>query len=738
MQRSTAIPSASSDSVSGLIERVTFHSEDTGFCVLRIKRDGERRGSSELVTVVGTMASVSPGEWLVAEGVWVRDKEHGLQLKATLLKATPPTSLEGIEKYLGSGMIKGIGPHFAKKLVAKFGEGIFDVIEHESKKLEQVEGIGSGRRERIKAAWEEQKVVRAIMVFLHSNGISTSKAVRIHRLYGEKAIDLIRANPYRLAQDVPGIGFSTADAIAQKLGIPVDSIVRAVAAVTHALSEATGEGHCALPEPMLRDHALKLLEHGGHTIPATALDEALRRLLDSGELHPETIGEHDLLFLPALRNAEIAIAEKLRVLARAKPNYPPIDVKRALAWVENTTGRQLAAAQREALALACSHRLLIITGGPGVGKTTLVNSILQVLRAKKVKCVLAAPTGRAAKRLTETTGVTASTLHRLLEVKPGGGFQRGPGSPLEGDLFVVDETSMVDVQLMAALCRALPRHASLILVGDVDQLPSVGPGLVLHDLIASRTLPVVRLTEVFRQASSSRIITSSHAINRGQMPDLASADPAMDDFFFIERDTPERIIATVVELACRRVPARLKGAASRDLAVLTPMNRGSLGTSELNAALQAALNPARPGEALVRRFAWEYRLRDKVMQIRNNYDKEVFNGDIGRIAAIDNDEGILTIHFEGRDVAYEFADLDELVPAYAITIHKSQGSEFPAVILPIATQHFVLLQRNLLYTGITRGKKLVVVVGQKKALGMAIRNHDTKRRFSGLLSRLTA
>jgi len=721
-------PAKHAESLSGLIDRVTFFNEENGYAVLKVKTKGHR----DNVTVVGSLPSVSAGEWVTAEGNWVQDREFGLQFRAEMLNSTAPTTKEGIEKYLGSGMVKGIGPVYAKKLVEKFSEKIFDIIEIESARLEEVDGIGPTRRKRIKEAWAEQKVIRQIMVFLHSNGVSTNRAVRIFKTYGQDAIEKVRDNPYMLAKDIHGIGFKTADQIAQKIGIPVDSLIRACAGLSHVLTEATSEGHCALPEELLRGEAGKLL-----LVEDRIVTEALERTLANKDLVKEMINGQELVFLPHLKRAEEIIAGRIKSLASMQPAFPAIDFDKAAVWCQGKTGKELAPSQRDALKLALTSRALIITGGPGVGKTTLVNAILLILRAKKVKCLLCAPTGRAAKRLSETTGVEAKTIHRMLEVQPATGtFGRNEANPLACELLVVDETSMVDVSLMANLLRALPPNASLLLVGDIDQLPSVGPGMVLRHLIESNVVPVVRLTEVFRQAANSRIIINAHRINEGILPEF-SAKGAESDFFFIDREEPEQIAATLVEMVKTRIPAKFRFDPIRDVQVLCPMNRGSLGIRELNVRLQTELNPPRADEPGVEKFGWQFRPRDKVIQTQNDYDKDVFNGDIGQIVKIDPLEKEVTIRFDQREVGYDYGELDEISLAYAITVHKSQGSEFPVVVTPLAMQQYMLLQRNLVYTGITRGKKLVVLIGQRKALALAVRNNQTEHRFSGLLARLS-
>ena len=713
--------SSTQEVLAGLVERVTFHNSENGFCVLRAKARGHR----DLVTVIGHAAVIAAGEWITASGEWVNDPTHGQQFKARFLRTSAPTSIDGIEKYLGSGMIRGIGPVYAKKLVDAFGEQVFDVIEAEPRRLREVMGIGPVRATRITDAWADQKIIREIMVFLHSHGVGTARAVRIYKTYGADSVQVMTENPYRLARDIRGIGFKTADAIAMKLGVEKDALIRVRAGISYMLTEAMNDGHCGLPTADLVPLAEALLDVGADRI-RTALDLELAE----GTVIADSLGDTACVFLASLYRAEQAIAERLLALSRAPLPWHSIDADKALPWIEQRIGLELAPSQKVAVRLDLASKVLVITDGPGVGKTTIVNAILRILAAKGVKLLLCAPTGRSAKRLSETTGREAKTIHRLLEVDPkAGGFKRNVEHPLDGDLLVVDETSMVDVLLMHALLKAVPRSAALLVVGDVDQLPSVGPGQILADVITSGTVPVVRLTEVFRQAAQSRIITSAHRINHGTMPDLGKPE-GTSDFYFVPADDPDTAVPRIIDLVKTRIPQRFGLDPIRDVQVLCPMNRGGVGARSLNIALQQALNPA--GERTVERFGWTFAPGDKVMQIENDYDKDVYNGDIGYIDDVDPEAAELTASFDGRTVTYGFGELDTLVPAYAATIHKSQGSEYPAVVIPVMTQHYTMLQRNLLYTGVTRGKQLVVLVGQKQAVAIAVRSTSGRRRWSKL------
>jgi exodeoxyribonuclease V alpha subunit len=716
-------PHSTIEVLAGLVERVTFHNAENGFCVLRVKARGHR----DLVTTIGHAAMISAGEWITASGTWLNDRNHGLQFKAHFLKTSAPSTVDGIEKYLGSGMIRGIGPVYAKRLVKMFGKDVFDIIEATPARLREVDGIGPKRADKITSGWADQKVIREIMVFLHEHGVGTARAVRIFKTYGTDAVQVMSENPYRLARDIRGIGFRTADLIAEKLGIEKTAMIRVRAGISFALTEAMGNGHCGLPRAELIGLAEKLLE-----VPAALIESALQEELAEETVTADRVADEDCVFLTGLYLAERGIAEHLQRVRSGPLPWPEIDAEKALPWIEQKTDLTLAASQAEAIRLALKSKIMVITGGPGVGKTTIVNSILRILAAKHVKLLLCAPTGRAAKRMTEATGMEAKTIHRLLEFDPKAfGFKRSDDNPLDCDLLVVDESSMVDVSLMQSLMKAVPSAAALLIVGDIDQLPSVGPGQVLADIIGSGAVPVVRLTEVFRQAAQSKIITTAHAINAGRMPDLAPPE-GETDFYFVPAVDPEQAVPRIVELVAKRIPRRFGFDPIRDIQVLCPMNRGGVGARSLNIELQAALNPA--GEKRVERFGWTFAPGDKVMQIENDYDKDVYNGDIGMIEDVDLDEGEVAVDFDGRTVAFVFGELDTLVPAYAATIHKSQGSEYPAVVIPVMTQHYAMLQRNLIYTGVTRGKKLVVLVGQKKAVAIAVKNVSGRKRWSKLFA----
>ncbi len=707
--------------MAGLVERVTFHSPESGFCVLRVKARGHR----DLIAVVGHAATISAGEWVTASGMWRNDPNHGLQFQAHFLKTTAPSTVEGIEKYLGSGMIRGIGPVYAKRLVKRFGQDVFDIIEAEPGRLREVDGIGPMRAKKITAGWADQKVIREIMVFLHQNGVGTARAVRIFKTYGADSVRVMSENPYQLAKDIRGIGFRTADTIAGKLGIEKTAMIRVRSGISFALSEAMSDGHCGLPKADLIGLARKLLE-----VPTDLIERALFEELAEKTVTADQVAGAECVFLTRLHLAERGIADRMKRIRGAAPPWPDIDADKALPWVERKTGIDLAANQVEAVRLALRSKIMVITGGPGVGKTTIVNSILRILAVKGVKLLLCAPTGRAAKRMTEATGMQAKTIHRLLEFDPKSfAFKRDEENPLDCDLLVIDESSMVDVLLMQSLLKAVPDTAALLVVGDIDQLPSVGPGQVLADIIRSGAVPVVRLTEVFRQAAKSRIITTAHDINSGRVPNLSPPD-GETDFYFVPASDPEQAVPRIIELVAKRIPRRFGFDPIRDIQVLCPMNRGGVGARSLNIELQAALNPA--GDRKVERFGWTFAPGDKVMQVENDYDKDVYNGDIGMVEDVNLDDAEIVAEFDGRKVTYPFADLDTMVPAYAATIHKSQGSEYPAIVIPVMTQHYAMLQRNLIYTGVTRGKGLVVLVGQRKAVEIAVRNASGRRRWSKL------
>lgn len=714
---------AGSEHLSGSIERVIFHQQETGFCVLQV-RAPEHIGP---VNVVGSAACVYPGGWVEATGQWRHDPRHGEQFKAESLRVAAPSNLVGIERYLGSGLFEGIGPVHAKKLVEAFRAEVFEIIEHFSKRLEEVEGIGPERRRRIKQSWEKQKAIRDIMVFLHTHGVSTSLALWIYRTYGEQAMETLLRDPYLLVRDVQGIGFKTADQIAARLRIDPHAMVRRRAGLDYILAEATQQGHVALPQAKLIQLTGKLLG-----LPAQELLEALNTGQSSGEYVIETLNTQPLVYLPTLHQAEQRVARAIHQLAQSgAPHFPPIDLNKAVAQYEEKNQQRLAPAQRRALEQLLRHRLLIVTGGPGVGKTTLVRSILTIFLNHHIPVALAAPTGRAARRLTESTKFPAKTIHRWLHPS------HEPGEPgLDAySLVIIDETSMVDIILMDRLLSALGPNASLLLIGDADQLPSVGPGRVLADLLCASSLARVQLTEIFRQKVGSRIIIGSQAILSGRMPVWPSRGE-VSDLWFIEQNDPEAIQRTVIKLVAHRLPQLLKIDPILDIQVLTPMRRALLGADELNRVLQKTLNPPSVDRDSLSQPGREFRVGDKVMQTRNNYDKEIFNGDMGWVSQISPEEAWVEVQFDDKRVIFEYDELDELQIAYAITVHKSQGSEFPAVVIPLAMQHHILLQRNLLYTAITRGRRMVVIVGQAEALQSTINRAESHTRYGGLLQRL--
>ncbi len=712
--------------LSGQLEKVTYYSEDSGFTVARLITADDGLP----VTVVGQLLNPRPGEVLHLQGEWQQHAAFGRQFRVSAFKIGYPTTEKSIVNYLGSGHIKGIGPEMATRIVARFGLQTLTVIEREIQRLKEVKGIGAKRLTQIQRAWSEHRDLREIMLFLQAYDLPTGRAARILQTYGDQAVAVLRSNPYRLAEDIQGIGFKTADRMARQLDFDPSAPARVEAGLLHLLREKAEQGHVYCPRSELEQDLTQLLTID--TIRAAAAVEHLaqkrRLVLDAKAAPPATA-----VYQPALHHGEVMVARRLLRLQHEQSGLPPVDAGQALAWVQSHLGLVLAAQQKKAIAVALDAKVLVITGGPGTGKTTIIKAILALQTRRRVRIHLTAPTGRAAKRMAEATGQRAATIHRLLEYSfQKGGFQRNRDRPLTTDLVIVDEASMIDIRLMHHLLEALPAEARLILVGDIDQLPSVGPGSVLRDIIASRCFPVATLTEIYRQARSSTIIVNAHRINAGEMPRLKS-DATDSDFFFIEREDPQQALDTIVHLVAERIPKGFGLDPVRDIQVLSPMHRGLVGAANLNRTLQARLNPSDP--ELVR-GTHTLRLNDKVMQVRNNYEKEVYNGDIGTINRIDVAASTVEVLFEGRTVTYDASALDEIVLAYAVSVHKSQGSEFPAVVVPVLTQHYILLQRNLLYTAVTRGRRLVVVVGTPKALALAVKNASQRRRCTALERRL--
>ena len=707
--------------LSGNIERITYHNTENGFCVLRVKVKNHK----DLVTVTGNVPSVSVGEYIKCSGIWYNDRNHGKQFKADFLKALPPDTLEGIEKYLGSGLIKGIGAHFAKKLVTAFGDQVFDVIEHKPELLSTLDGIGKIRANSICNNWKDQKIVREIMIFLQSHGVGTTRATRIFKTYGEEAIAVVSKDPYQLAKDIRGIGFVSADTIASNLGIAKDSLIRARAGLSYALLEATSNGHCALPLEILIENTQKLLG-----IDSSLVKLAIEKEIESKTIICDLIEDKPCIFLASYHFYEKQIAKMLLSIDKGDVPWGDNNLQELIPKIEQKLSIRLADNQKEAIIKALSKRLMVITGGPGTGKTTLVKALLKLLELKKLNVKLCAPTGRAAKRLSETTGLEASTIHRLLEINSlGEGFKYNEDNRLICDYLIVDESSMIDVNLFYALIKALPDHIGLLLVGDVDQLPSVGAGQVLKDIINSNIITTVRLNQIFRQSESSAIITNAHKVNKGILPDL-NFRKDNSDFYFIEAEPGDNIINKIITITCDRIPKKFNLNPINDIQLLCPMQRGGTGARSLNTELQKVLNPNYVKG--ITKFGQIFAVGDKVMQTENNYDKDTYNGDIGIISAINHEEQEVTIDFYGNKVIYDYDDLDQITLAYATTIHKSQGSEYPAVIIPITMQSYMMLRRNLVYTAITRGKKLVVIIGEKKAFAMAVKDSKSSNRYSRL------
>ncbi len=724
----------------GVLERITYANEDNGYTVARVDTG---RGGNDLLTVVGALLGAQPGESLRMEGRWGSHPQYGRQFTVENYRTVLPATVQGIRRYLGSGLIKGIGPRIADRITEHFGTDTLDVIEQDPKRLIEVPGLGPKRTKMIGAAWEEQKAIKEVMVFLQGVGVSTSIAVRIYKKYGDASISVVRNQPYRLAADVWGIGFLTADRIAQSVGIPHDSPDRVKAGLQYALSQSTDQGHCFLPQEQLIADSVKLLQ-----VDTGLVIDCLAELAEDPEgVVRETVPAADggdpvtAVYLVPFHRAELSLAGRLRRLLRTEedrmPAFRDVAWDKALAWLADRTGAQLAPEQEAAVKLALTEKAAVLTGGPGCGKSFTVRSVVELARAKKAKVVLAAPTGRAAKRLAELTGAEAATVHRLLELKPGGDAAYDQDRPLDADLVVVDEASMLDLLLANKLVKAVPPGAHLLLVGDVDQLPSVGAGEVLRDLLAEGgPVPAVRLTRIFRQAQHSGVVTNAHRINAGTPP----VTTGLTDFFLFPEEDTEEAGRLTVDVAARRIPAKFGLDPRRDVQVLAPMHRGPAGAGALNGLLQQAVTPARP-DLPERRFGGRvFRVGDKVTQIRNNYEKGrngVFNGTVGVVTSLSAEEQRLTVRTdEDEEVPYDFDELDELAHAYAVTIHRSQGSEYPAVVIPVTTGAWMMLQRNLLYTAVTRAKRLVVLVGSRKALGQAVRTISAGRRHTALDHRL--
>jgi exodeoxyribonuclease V alpha subunit len=738
--------SAMSETLIGTVERITYYNEENGYTVAQVTPEGR----AYTVAVVGSLLEVSPGENLRLHGQWTTHARYGRQFQVERYDTVLPATAAGIEKYLGSGLIKGIGPVTARRIVRRFKLDTLRIIEEEPQRLREVLGVGVKRVAVIQCAWEEQKAIKEVMLFLQSHNVSTSHAVRIFKTYGDASIDVVRNDPYRLARDIHGIGFLTADKIARELGLAHDSPQRVDAGIAYTLSQMADDGHVYAPQGELIHESTRILE-----VLPELVGEGIERLaatqqlhvepfaydMPAGQPHPSELREERAVYLPPFFYGEVGVANRLRTILHVERSrlafYREAKLPRVLDHLAERDGLALNQGQREAVRTALIHKVTVLTGGPGTGKTTAVRTIIRLLEAKDFSYALAAPTGRAAKRLAEATGREAKTIHRLLEFKPQQGlqFQRNEENPLDADMVIVDEASMLDLLLTNHLLKAIHPESHLLLVGDVDQLPSVGAGNVLNDVIESGAAAVVRLTEIFRQAEGSLIVENAHRINRGEMP-LFSRNAI--DFFLFPAEDAEQAADLIVDLVQNRIPRKFGLDPMNDIQVLSPLHRGAAGVGELNRRLQAALNPPMQGKIERRQGSQVFRIGDRVMQIRNNYDKEVFNGDMGRIVAMDTVDQVLVARIDDRDVAYEFSELDELVHAYAVSVHKSQGSEYRAVVVPVLSQHYIMLQRNLLYTAITRARELVVLVGTRRAIGIAVRNNKIVERHTALDLRLRA
>jgi len=728
------------ETLRGIVERVTYANEENGYSVVRLAV----KGKLDLVTIVGNLADVNAGETLELEGTWTQHRKYGLQFQVEKYRTVLPATAEGIVRYLGSGLVKGIGPVMASRIVDKFGVDTLDVIEHEPQRLLEVLGIGHKRVSKVTSAWEEQKQIREVMIFLQGHGVRASWAVKIFKAFGREAVDVIQQDPYRLAREIRGVGFKTADRIAQNLGLPLDSLRRVAAGVAYALGEMANEGHVYAPQEELVAVAAEMLD-----VPAELVQGGVDALEAENDIYREAfsypmagaardsaVREEQAVYLRPFYYGEVGVANRLQAMLDCPETR--LGVFRGVMWEALLTGGgdvQLSARQQEAVRTALTRKVTVLTGGPGTGKTTTVRTVIELLERYRCRYALASPTGRAAKRLSETTGRPAKTVHRLLGYNPAEGFKHDETQPLDVDILVVDEASMLDLLLTNHLLKALHPSTHLLLVGDVDQLPSVGAGNVLRDVIESGRVPVVRLDLIYRQAEDSLIVTNAHRINAGHMPLLSRT---ARDFFVFVQDDPDQASDLIVDIVQNRIPHKFGYRPMEDIQVLSPMYRGAVGVSHLNERLQAALNPPSARKAEQRLSGRAFRAGDRVIQLRNNYDLEVYNGDVGRVQAIDAVNQALRVRFDDRVVSYDWSEADELALAYAISVHKSQGSEYPAVVIPVMTTHYMMLQRPVLYTAVTRARELVVLVGSRRALAIAVRNDKVVQRYSGLSVRIAS